>query len=236
MTSRVENSGLIGSDSNTSYREILYHAIIVAFCVIVVVSNIISAKLIKLPVYDLSIPAGLITYPLTFLMSDFVTEIFGVRKAKIMIYITLAMNLLAFGIIEIALLLPAVDEIASREFQAILGLSGLRIFASLVGYIFSQITDVQLYALIKSWTGSKFLWLRNNGSSCLSQLVDTILIDIIYLYLGLQMSMTAVIPIMMISYLYKMFFSVACTPLFYLSVYLATSTFGVRRLVAYASS
>lgn len=204
----------------SSAFQILYQTIVVAFCVIVVVSNIISAKLIKLPFYDFSLPAGLITYPLTFLLSDLVTEIYGAKTAKSMVYIALGMNLLGFAIIELALLLPADESVEYASFQAVLGLSGLRIFASILGYITSQIVDIQLYALIKSWTGSRYLWLRNNGSACVAQLVDTVIIDMIFLYWGLAMEMTIVFPIMLFSYLYKVCFSVASTPLFYLCVHL----------------
>ena len=199
----------------------LYQIICAAFCVIAVLSNIISAKMVKLPFQDMIIPAGLLTYPLTFLLSDLVTEIFGAQKAKFMVYLAFAMNLLSFGIIQIALLLPSPQADDSIGFQAVLGLSGLRIFTSLIAYLAAQITDIQLYALIKKWTGPRFLWLRNNGSTCASQIVDTVLIDMLYLYWGLGMGMNDVLPIMLISYAYKAFFSFANTPLFYLSVFLA---------------
>jgi uncharacterized integral membrane protein (TIGR00697 family) len=182
-------------------------------------SNLISAKMIKLPYFELILPAGLITYPFTFLLSDLVTEFFGARKAKLMVYIALGMNLLSLGIIQLALLLPEGDT-EQAAFQAVLGLSGWRIFSSLTAYLISQIVDIQLYAWIKNLTGIRFLWLRNNGSTCVSQLLDTLIIDILYLYLALGMGLTQVFPIMLVSYAYKAFFSIANTPIFYLCVYL----------------
>lgn len=198
----------------------LYQVICASFCVIVVISNILSAKMIALPFFALSIPAGLITYPLTFLLSDLVTEVFGARRAKLMVYIALAMSLLSFGMIQIALLLPESGFDEHKAFQAVLGLSGLRIFSSLLSYLTSQLVDIQLYAAIKKWTGPKFLWLRNNGSTCISQIVDTVMIDLIFLWWGLGMTMAEVAPIMLFSYAYKAFFSVACTPIFYFLVFL----------------
>lgn len=200
--------------------QVTYQVICASFCVIVVISNILSAKMVALPFLALSIPAGLITYPLTFLLSDLVTEIFGARRAKLMVYIALTMSLLSFGMIQVALLLPQNGLDEQRAFQAVLGLSGLRIFSSLISYVTSQLVDIQLYAAIKQWTGPKFLWLRNNGSTCVSQIVDTVMIDLIFLWWGLGMTMAEVAPIMLFSYLYKAFFSVACTPLFYLLVFL----------------
>lgn len=199
----------------------LFQTISAAFCVIVVISNIISAKMIAVPgLQDISIPAGLLFYPLTFLLSDLVTEFYGPKQAKHMVYIALAMNLLSLCLIHVTLLLPAGNPDDQSAYKAILGLSGLRIFASLTAYIVAQIVDIQLYALIKSWTGLRFLWLRNNGSICVSQIVDTVVVDLIYLYWGLSMEWAQVAPIMCISYAYKVFFSVATTPLFYLSVLL----------------
>ena len=173
-----------------------------------------------LPWLHFSIPAGLITYPLTFLLTDLVTEVFGAKKARLMIYIALGMNLLSLGMIQLSLSLPTREAAEQTAFEAVLGLSGIRILSSLISYAIAQLVDVQLYALIKRWTGPKWLWLRNNGSTCASQLVDTILIDLLFLWWGLGMSMAEVFPIMMFSYLYKAFFSFACTPLFYLLVFL----------------
>jgi queuosine precursor transporter len=198
----------------------LYQIISAAFCTIVVISNIISAKMIALPYVDFSIPAGLITYPLTFILSDVVTEIFGAKKAKLMVYIALVMSVLSFVMIHFTLMLPTDILETETAFQSVLGLSGLRIFSSLTAYIIAQVADIQLYAWIKRWTSPRFLWLRNNGSTCISQMIDTVVIDTIFLYWGLEMSLVQIMPIMVFSYAYKVFFSIACTPLFYLFIFM----------------
>lgn len=198
----------------------LFQVISAAFCTIVVLSNILSAKMVSLPFFDFSIPAGLIAYPLTFLLSDLVTEVYGQKKAKLMVYTALGMSLLSFLLIQGVLLLPTQDGIAQSAFVLLLGTSSLRIFSSLIAYISSQIVDIYIYALIKRKTSLKYLWLRSNGSTWMSQIVDTLVIDILFLYWGLGMGFAEVLPIMCFSYAYKAFFSVACTPLFYLSVYL----------------
>lgn len=181
------------------------------FCLIVIVANLISAHMVPLPWSGISVPAGLFIYPLTFLLSDLVTELFGVKLAKRMLYLSLSLNALSLIVIETLLFFSH----ASTHLE----LGALRIFASLVAYFVSQMVDIQLYAWIKSLTGERFLWLRNNASTCASQLVDTILIDLIYLYGGLGMPWEQVLPIMLFSYLYKAFFSVTSTPLFYLCVF-----------------
>lgn len=196
--------------------EKLYQLMSASFCVLIVMSNILSAKMVPLPLLPLTIPAGLITYPLTFVLSDLVTEIFGAKRAKFMVYLGLGMSLLSLGIGQVGVVLPGLDG----PLEAVLGLSSLRVFASLTSYLTSQVVDVQLYAALKRRTGPRFLWLRSNGSTCVSQIVDTVMIDLIFLWWGLGMSMAQAGPIMLFSYVYKSLFSLACTPLFYLLVFL----------------
>lgn len=205
--------------SNTLSRmEKSYLVLCTSFTLIAVFSNIISIKLVTLPYLNIQIPAGLLIYPLTFLLSDLVTEIFGVAKAKWMVYVALGMNIFSIGILELALWLPTSNEEHQKAFQIVLGLGTLRIVSSLISYIIAQIVDIQVYASIKKRTGSRYLWLRNNLSTCISQMIDTILIDILYLYWGLGMAFQDVLPIMVFSYLYKAVFSFLLTPLLYSGV------------------
>lgn len=209
-------------NKNTVDSNSLYQIICALFCVIVVISNIISAKMISIPLFDnLAVPAGLIVYPLTFLLSDLTTEIFGAGKAKQMIYISLGTAILSFGIIQISLMLPAIDEENQVVFQKVLGINGVLIFSSLIGYLTAQIIDVKLYAQIKKWTDGRWLWLRNNASTLISQMVDTFAVNIIFLYWGLEMEFDIVVRIMLFSYCYKALFSIVNTPLFYLLVFAA---------------
>ncbi len=123
-----------------------YHIISTAFCVIVIISNIISAKMVLLPFFqNFSVPAGLLTYPITFFLSDLVTEVYGSIRAKKMVYLAFGMSILSFFIIKIALLVPSPSIENHRQFQEIFGLSGTILFASLTAYIVSQTLDIQIY-------------------------------------------------------------------------------------------
>lgn len=192
--------------------------IITLFSVIVVLSNILSAKMVLLPLVNMAIPAGLLFYPLTFLLSDLVTENYGARVAKFMVYVALSMNLVGFALIEIALMLPGENQ---QFFQMTLGLSSLRIFSSLAAFTLSQVVDIQLYGFLKKLTQDKHLWLRNNGSVVIAQAVDTVVIDLLYLYGGLHFTLNEIWPVMLFSMSYKVLFSLASTPLFYLLVHLS---------------
>jgi uncharacterized integral membrane protein (TIGR00697 family) len=172
--------------------------------------------MVNLPYFqNFAIPAGLITYPLTFFISDFVSEVYGSKKAKEMVYHAFGMSLIAYLIIKIALALPSLDLENQLYFEASLGLSGVIIMSSLTAYIFSQTIDIQLYAFIKKWTGENYLWLRSNGSTLIAQLVDTIIVNVIYLKLGIGMELTQVFSIILFSYMYKCIFSIVLTPFFY---------------------
>ena len=191
------------------------------FCMIVVISNVISTKMVKLPFFqDFSIPAGLITYPLTFFIGNLVTEIYGGKKTKKMVYHAFYMSILAYLIIKLALVLPSPSMENYNHFEEILGLNGFLLVASLTAYIVSQMLDIRLYSFIKRLTGDRYLWVRNNGSTLIVQLIDTVIINIIFLKIGARMEFSQVIPIMIFSYLYKSSFSLVFTPLFYFCVFL----------------
>jgi queuosine precursor transporter len=205
--------------TSLSRNECLYLVCTTFFSVIVILSNLITAKLFQSPfIQGFALPSGLITYPLTFLISDLVTEIYGAAKARFMVYLGFAMGLFTHLIILMTLWLPPYDGILQQAFELVFGLNGIIFFSSIVAYAASQIIDVQLYSLLKRMTVGKHLWLRNNGSTLISQLVDTTIVCIGQLYFGFHMDLFNVLAIIMISYLYKACVSICNTPLFYLAV------------------
>lgn len=205
---------------NKCNDQAIYYVTSSVFCVFVIASNIVSTKLFKLPFfYNFSIPAGLITYPLTFFLSDFITEIYGAKRAQKMVYHAFAMSIITYLIIKIAIVLPSPSLENQLHFEEVLGLSGVVLMGSLTAYIFSQTIDIRLYTWIKKRTGESHLWLRNNGSTLIAQILDTTIMNMIHLKLGLEMEMSQIFPIMIFSYLYKCSFSLLLTPLFYFTVF-----------------
>ncbi|MCH9628051.1 MAG: queuosine precursor transporter [Chlamydiales bacterium] len=179
------------------------------FAGVVLISNLLSAKMVSLP-FGLDIPAGLWVYPFAFVLNNLMTELHGARQAVRMIYLTLALNGLIFVVIQGMLLL----SVATALYEA-LKLSGLRIAASLIAYVCSQLVAIAVFTQIRRWTGLSHFWLRLNGSMWIAQLVDTFLIDLIFLYWGLAWDWGLVAPVMLFSFLYKGCFSLILTPLFY---------------------
>jgi hypothetical protein len=173
---------------------------------------------------DYAMPAGLIAYPLTFFLSDLVTEVYGPDKAKRMVYLTFGMSFLSFLMIKAALWLPSSTQESHDHFHAVLGLNGVLLFGSLTAYLCSQTIDIQLYTWIKTCTGPSHLWVRNNGSTLIAQLFDTLIVNTIHLHFGAGIEFSLVIPIIAISYFYKFTFNLLLTPFFYLAVFFLNKT------------
>ena len=187
--------------------------------------------MVKVPFFEhFSVPAGLVTYPLTFFLCDFVTEVFGSEKAKKMVYHTFGMSLLAYLIIKVALLLPSSNLENQRHCEEVLGLNGIIVMASLSAYVVSQTLDIKLFTWIKKWTGPNFLWMRTNGSTLIAQLIDTAIVHLIHFKLGLGLEMAVILPMMAFAYFYKCSFSLVLTPLFYFFVFLFKKRPSVRSL------
>lgn len=200
-------------------RELLYLTLSTLFCVILILSNVITSKLFSPPFFDkIALPCGIVTYPLTFVLSDLVTELFGLQRAKLMIYIGFAMTLFSQLILQMAIWLPSADLSRQAAFELTFGFSFVAIASSLTAYMIGQITDIYLYTWCKKWTKGNYLWFSNNVSTILSQIVDTAVINLLLLHWGMGISLFAVSQVILVDYLYKIACSSASTPLFYLGV------------------
>lgn len=201
---------------------LLYLCLVTLFCSILVVSNVIAAKIFYLHTFHLALPVGLITYPVTFLISDLVSEIFGPSLAKRMVYLGFAMTLVMVAIIQVALHLPP-DPLWNHQeaFRTVFGANIYAVGGSLLAYGVSQVSDIYLFEFFRKWTRGRHLWLRNNASTLLSQILDTAIVSLVFLGWGLGLPLTRILPMILAGYLYKATFALLDTPFCYLGVYLA---------------
>lgn len=208
--------------NSISFQDRLYLILCTSFCVLVIVSNLITVKLFQAPFFDnFALPTGLITYPLTFLISDLVTELYGTVKARFMVYLGLGMGILTHLLVVFAIFLPPYSSENQEAFLAVFGLNGFVIGGSLLAYLVAQILDIKVFAAIKEITHEKHLWLRNNISTLCSQIVDTFIVTTSLLYFGMHLDFAVVMKTILFAYAYKAVASISTTPLFYLGVYLA---------------
>ncbi len=142
------------------------------FTTCLLVANIITVKLISIAGWV--VPAGVIAYPLTFLFTDVITELYGRRTAAKVVWLGFGANLLMVILVFGAKLLPVAplweDQAA---YESILGVVPRIVLASMVAYLISQHHDVFAFHFWREKTRARFLWLRNNASTMVSQALDT---------------------------------------------------------------
>ena len=150
-------------------------AVLASFFVsLLIVSNVIAGKLLQIG--DWVMPAGILAYPLTFLISDTIAEVYGRKITTRIIWVGFTASLLMVLIVYLARVFPSAVFWENQEaFDLILGSVPRIVLASMVAYLVSQHHDVLAFHLWKNFTKGKHLWLRNNASTMISQAVDTVL-------------------------------------------------------------
>ena len=227
------------AQSQRARYELLYLFLASTFSVVLVLTNVIGIKLFVNPLNpESALTAGLITYPLTFLMTDLVSELYGAKRANYMVILGFLMSLVMLIITQLAVALPPHPawvppegaffdtlEGYQRGFASVFALNGVLLFASMSAYLAAQLIDVWLYHCWKRVTQGRHLWLRNNGSTLFSQLVDTFIVGTLFLCWGLGLDWSLALSIMIGNYTVKLLIALCDTPLIYLSVW------GIRRML-----
>ena len=188
-------------------------AILASFFVsLLIVSNIIAGKLLQIG--DWVLPAGILAYPLTFLISDTIAEVYGRKTTTRIIWVGFATSLLMVLIIYMASIFPAAPFWENQEaFDLILGSVPRIVLASMVAYLVSQYHDVIAFHFWKNFTNGRYLWLRNNASTMMSQAVDTVLFVTIAFAGTLDFSV--IINMILTQYVVKILIAIVDTPLVY---------------------
>jgi len=174
--------------------------------------------------YTMSVPAGVIAYPFTFLATDLISELFGRKKAQLIVWVGFFMNFFMLFLMTVNHWLPNTDGVSGGLdlFEGVYEFMIGNTVASMIAYLTAQSVDVRLFHFWKKKTNGKHLWLRNNASTMFSQLVDSTAILLILYFagnLGANVNtLGAVFILILNSYLFKFFFALFDTPLFYLGV------------------
>lgn len=175
-------------------------------------------------IYTMSVPVGVIAYPFTFLATDLICELFGRKKAQMVVWIGFSMNVFMLFLMSINHWLPNTSGVSGglNLFEGVYEFMVGNTIGSMIAYLVAQTIDVRLFHFWKNFTKGKHLWLRNNASTMVSQLVDsTTILSILYLAGNLGDNVTtvgALIILIINSYLFKFFFALFDTPLFYVGV------------------
>jgi hypothetical protein len=160
--------------------------------------------------------AGIIPFPLTFVLTDVVNEFYGTHGARRLTYAGLGAAIFVWTVINIALALPTSPDspIPDAVFRGAFGTSSRLYVASLTAYIIGQLLDISVFHALRRVTGHRLLWLRSTGSTVLSQIVDSMAVSFVFL-VGTK-PMGFIVGNAANNYVGKLVMAVLLTPLIYL--------------------
>ena len=210
----------------------LYIFLTVLFVAALVVCNLIANKfvVVDLGFKEVVLSAGVLPYPITFLITDFLSEVYGRKKTNRVVVMGFAATIFVLGILWLGAQFPAIDgsPVSNDTYETVFQ-NAWRVFgASMAAYLFAQLIDIRLFHFWKGLTKGKHLWLRNNASTILSQGVDTTLV-VLVLFLG-EKSGDTMMGYIIDGWMFKSLVALFDTPVIYLLTWRARSHFKLKKM------
>ncbi|CAI8326529.1 MAG: Uncharacterised protein [Flavobacteriaceae bacterium] len=207
------------------------------FITSLVVSNLIFQKFFYWHPFDMQVfgvdlfilSVGILPYPITFLITDLISEIYGKQKANQMVTVGIFASIFSIIIISVADSLPAIVDspVGDVLFSKVFGSTIIAVFASMITYLLAQFIDIRIYHFWKNLTKGRMLWLRNNFSTFFSQFVDTFTITFL-LCLFEVLKWDQFTGLLISGFLFKILIALIDTPFLYLGVYLFRKKFNLK--------
>ncbi|PKP52609.1 MAG: hypothetical protein CVT92_08245 [Bacteroidetes bacterium HGW-Bacteroidetes-1] len=214
---------MILSKHKRGKAELLYLILAALFITSLVTSNLIFQKFFHwnpLGLFRFELSVGIIAYPVTFLITDIVSEVYGRKRANYLVMAGVFASAFALLIVIISTLSPATSwsPLSDQEFKKAFGFTFIAVGASLVAYLLAQFIDVQVFHFWKKLTKGKHLWLRNNLSTFTSQFIDTFSVLFLLCSFGV-IEWHLFYSLLGGGYLFKVLIALLDTPLAYIGVY-----------------
>ena len=215
----------------------IYLFLAALFITSLVVSNLIfqkffywypfSVRLFGSNLFELSV--GILPYPITFLITDLISEIYGKKKANQVVTAGIFASFFSIVILLIAQAVPAIpaSPVDDTTFDKVFALSPLAVLASMLAYLFAQYIDIRIYHFWKNLTRGKMLWLRNNFSTFASQFIDTFTVIVLLCSFGV-LPWSLFWGLLVSGVLFKILVAALDTPLLYLLVFLFRKKFNLK--------
>ncbi len=206
-----------------SSAQLIYLVLAALFIASLVTSNLIFQKFFywePFGLYRFEISVGILPYPITFLITDILSEIYGKKKANQVVIAGIFASFFSMLIILVSDVAPAISNspIKDAVFSDVFGLSPLAVLASMMAYLAAQFIDIRIFHFWKRKTNGKHLWLRNNFSTFTSQFIDTF--TVLFLLCSFNVLPWEIFGGLLISgFLFKVIIAALDTPLLYLIVY-----------------
>jgi hypothetical protein len=184
------------------------------FVAALITADLIAGKVFRLgKATDLS--AGMLAFPLTFVLTDVLNEFYGPRAARRVTFLALGAAVFALGIINLALAMPTSPEspLPAATFDAVFRMSTRVYIGSLTAYTIGQLLDISVFAALRRATQHRLLWLRATGSTLVSQAVDTFVVT--FVFLGGLKPPDYILGVVRDSYVTKVIVAIALTPIIY---------------------
>ncbi len=199
------------------FKDQLYIFLCAIFISSLVTCNLIANKFVTV---DLGfkvfiVSAGILPYPLTFLVTDLISELYGQKKANIVVFSGFVASMFVLLFLWLGSQFNAIPDsiVNDNTYNKVFQNAWRIIAASMIAYLFAQFIDVKIFHFWKRLTNGKHLWLRNNGSTIASQLVDTTLVVMI-LFVGVW-EPSNIISAIIDGWLFKMLMAAIDTPIIY---------------------
>ena len=216
----------------------IYLYLAALFITSLVVSNLIFQKfffwypmemsLFGVRLFELSV--GILPYPITFLITDLISEIYGQKRANEVVVAGIFASIFSVGILLVASAAPAIpaSPIDNETFRQVFSLSPLAVLASMIAYLTAQFIDIRIYHFWKNYTQGKHLWLRNNFSTFASQIIDSSVVILLLCLFGV-LPWSLFWGLSLSSIVFKVFVAAIDTPFLYFFVALFRHRFQLKQ-------
>ncbi len=210
----------------------IYLILAALFIASLVVSNLIFQKFFYwdfFGIYTFEISVGILPYPITFLITDIISEVYGKKKANQVVTAGIFASFFSMLIVFVADYVPATtwSPINDSLFTKVFGATAIAVLASMMAYLLAQYIDIQIFHFWKRVTKGKHLWLRNNFSTFLSQFVDTFTVLFLLCSFG-KIDWNLFGALLASGFLFKVMIAALDTPFLYAAVYSLRKRFGLK--------
>ena len=207
------------------------------FITALVVSNLIFQKFFYWYPFDIEIfdnklfelSVGILPYPITFLITDIISEIYGKKKAIQVVITGIFASFFSIILLFVSDALPAIENspINDTVFKQVFSMTPLAVIASMLAYLCAQLVDIKIFHFWKNLTKGKLLWLRNNFSTFSSQFIDSSLV------IGLLCSFNIISwdlfwGLVLSAVIFKILIAIIDTPILYFFVWLLRKKFNLK--------
>ena len=215
----------------------IYLYLAALFITSLVVSNLIFQKFFYWYPFDgrifgsrlFELSVGILPYPITFLITDLISEIYGKIAANRVVTAGIFASFFSMGILLIADYVPAMESspVDNATFTQVFSLSPLAVLASMIAYLLAQFVDIRIYHFWKKLTNGKMLWLRNNFSTFASQFLDTFSVVCLLSVFGV-LPWDLFFGLVLSGFIFKVIVALLDTPLLYLLVWMFKKKFDLK--------